>query len=191
MSSFSRNTRRANSRLRLRALGAGLSLALASGAALADEAHRFVFTAYSDATGGAEVIAGRYRAALEELAGSPGTVELDPSASNTNRCVAYSMTLQWQKAHATCDAAIRDARTQRVGVPGWLGWTEESEDEYVALAYCNRAVMDWMSHDEAAAEKDLLKAQELAPGADFVARNVAALQRHVALARAAAPAPKS
>ena len=55
MSSSTRNIRRASSSLRPRALGAALALTLASGAALADGAHRFVFTAYTDAPGGAEV----------------------------------------------------------------------------------------------------------------------------------------
>jgi hypothetical protein len=177
MSSFSRNTRRAHSDLRARAIGAGLALALASGTALADGAHRFVFTAYSDAAGGADVLAGRYQAALVQLKGRPDIMELDPSTTNTNRCVAYSMTLQWQQARAACDAAVREA-------------TETSYGDYLALTYANRAVMLWMSHDEAAAEKDLAEAQELAPRADFVAQNLAALQMHVTVARAAAAAPK-
>jgi hypothetical protein len=191
MSSFSRNSRRANSSLRPRALGAALALALASGTALADGAHQFVFTAYTDAVGGADVIAGRYQAALEELRSHPASMDLDPSARNTNLCVAYSMTLQWREARATCDAAVRDASTQRLSVPTWLGWTQQAEDEYLALAYTNRAVMHWMLRDSAAAEKDLTKAQGLAPQADFVARNVVALATHVTLARAAAAAPKS
>lgn len=178
MPSFSRNMRRAHSHLRARAIGAGLALALASGAALADGAHRFVFTAYTDAAGGEEVLAGHYRAALLELKGHPDIMELDPSATNTNRCVAYSMTLQWQQARAACDTAVREA-------------TQTSDSEYVALAYANRAVMRWMSNDEAAAGEDLAKARELAPQADFVAQNLAALQMHVAIARAEAPAPKS
>src|SRR5512146_127604 len=123
MSSFSRNTCRANSLLRLRALGAAIALAVTSGAALADEPHRFVFTAYSDAAGGAEVIAGRYGAALQELAGDSDGMDLDPAASDTNRCVAYSMTLHWREAHAACGTAVREAPAQRVGVPGWPGWT--------------------------------------------------------------------
>ena len=178
MPSFSRNTRRAHSHLRARAIGAGLALALVSGAALADGAHRFVFTAYTDAAGGEEVLEGRYRAALLELRDRPDIMELDPSATNTNRCVAYSMTLQWQQARAACDEAVREA-------------TQASDGEYVALAYANRAVMRWMTHDETAAEEDLTKARELAPRADFVAQNVAALRMHVTIARAEAQAPKS
>lgn len=191
MSSFSRNSHRANSPLRPRALAAALALAMASGTALADGAHRFVFTAYTDAAGGAAVVAGRYRTALEELKSHPDAVDLDPSAANTNRCVAYSMTLQWREARTTCDAAVREASEQRINVPTWLGWTRESQDECLALAYANRAVMHWISRDQAAAQSDIAKARELAPQADFVARNVAALETHVTVAQVAAAAPKS
>jgi hypothetical protein len=190
MLTFSRNTRRANSSLRSQALGAAIALALASGTALADGAHRFVFTAYTDAAGGTEVIAGRYRAALQELRSQFDTMDLDPAATNTNLCVAYSMTLQMQRARATCDAAVHEANERSLSVPGWLG-TVKSGDEDLALAYSNRAVMHWMEHEESAARKDLAEAQALAPRADFVARNVAALEMHVAMARTAAPPPKS
>lgn len=191
MSSFTRNSRRANSDRRSRALGAGLALTLASGAALAHGAHRFMFTAYGDALAGDEVIAGHYDAALELLKSHPGDVDLDPSAANTNSCVAYSMTLQWQEARAACDAAVREARRS---------WAHESDADYLAVAYANRAVLEWMSSDEAAARKDLAKAQEISPQADFVAQNLAALATHgeVAqakargeMAEAGAPAPKS
>ncbi|MHB8815321.1 MAG: hypothetical protein ACYDAE_18895 [Steroidobacteraceae bacterium] len=82
MSPLTRNTRRANSTQRSRALGAGLALTLMSGAALADGAHRFVFTAYTDGPGGADVVAGRYRAALEEVESPPGTAGLDSSVAS-------------------------------------------------------------------------------------------------------------
>lgn len=191
MSSFRRNILRTNSPSRLRALGAGLALTMLSGAALADGAHRFVFTAYMDAAGGTEVMDGQYRAALTELRSFPGATDLDPAATNTNRCVAYSMTLQWQKARAACDAAVSAARQEGTEIPVWLSWTRASSDERLALAYSNRAVMHWLSNEKAAAQEDLSRAQKLAPVADFVAQNVAALKVHGTVALAAAPVPKS
>ena len=191
MSSYSRNTRRANSPLRPRVLGAGLALSLMSGAVLADGAHQFVFTAYSDGAGGAEVVEGRYRAALEELQSRPADMDLDPSSTNTNRCVAYSMTLQWQQARAACDAAVHAASAQRNLPSGWWGWAHESDDDYLAVAYANRAVMEWLSNDEAAAGKDLAAAQALAPDAGYIAKNLAALKVHMVVARAGTPSPQS
>lgn len=169
MSSFTRNTRRANSVQRSRTLGVGLALTLASAGALADGAHRFVFTTYTDAAGGADVLAGRYRAALEELTSHADNVGFDPSAIDANRCVAYAMTLQWQEARAACDAAVLAAR---------------DNDDSLAVAYANRAVLHWLSSDESAARHDLAKASELAPRADFVARNRAALAVHRGVAKA-------
>jgi tetratricopeptide (TPR) repeat protein len=192
MTSLRRNTSRANSLLPPRALGVVLALTLVSGAALADGEHRFVFTAYSNAAGGAEVIAGRYRAALEKLTSySAATTQVDSSETDTNRCVAYSMTLQWQEARAACDDAVRAATQQRSISPAWWSSAPPPDDDYVALAYANRAVMYWLSQNEAAAQKDLARAQELSPQADFVAQNVAALKVHRAVALAAATAPKS
>jgi hypothetical protein len=193
MSSFIRNIRGADSSRRSRALGAGVALALMSGTALAGGAHRFVFTAFSDAAGGADVVAGRYRAALEELKDRPQAMALESSSINTNRCVAYSMTLQLQRARAACDAAVRAAEEQRV-LPSarWSVTRASEDDESTAVAYANRAVLHWMLHDETAARADLAKAQQLWPHAGFVARNLAALKMHtVVLAQAGTPAPKS
>jgi hypothetical protein len=200
MSSFSRNTRRANSLRWPQALGAGLALALASTAVLADGAHRFVFTAFSDATGGDEVVAGHYSAALEELTSATGAGQLDRSAVDTNRCVAYSMSLRWREARAACDAAVHAATEQRTKPPVWWSWMHTSADDYLAVAYANRAVVNWLSNDEAAARADLARAQQLSPGADFIALNLVALEAHAEvaqakargeMARVGAPAPKS
>lgn len=189
MPSFSRNSRRANCTRNSLALGAGIALTLLSGGALADGAHRFVFTAYSDAAGGADVVAGRYQAALEELEGHRDTMDLDPSAANTNRCVAYSMTLHWQEARAACDAAVHAATEQRQSAQA--SWLPSSNIESLAVAYANRAVVNWLSHDDAAAREDLAKARQLSPQAAFVARNLAALKVHREMAQAGAAAPKS
>lgn len=188
MPSFSRNFRSAKF-----IPGVALACALAGGTALADAAHPFVFTAYRDAAGGAEVVSGRYGAALEALRGRPSTLDLDTAAVDTNRCVAYSMTLQLEKARTACDAAVLAARERRNTSPARWGWTGDADGagELVAIAYANRAVMDWMVHDEAAARKDLVLAQQLSPQANFVARNIAALDGHRQVAQARSPAPRS
>jgi tetratricopeptide (TPR) repeat protein len=176
MSSFRRNIRRANSETCSRALGAGLALALASTAALA---------------GGADVVAGRYHAALEQLTRGRGRTKFDVAAVNTNLCVAYSMTLQLGEARTACDAAVRTARERR-GLPSaWWNGTRPSAEDSQAIAYANRAVMYWLLHDRPAAQKDLARARELSPRSDFVAQNLAALKMHSGLvAQADAPAPR-
>lgn len=190
MSSFRRNTLGASSVRRLRAPGAALALTLASGAALAHGAQRFTLTVYRDAAGGEQVVAGHYRDALRELKRSDGAADPDPAAANTNRCVAYAMTLQWREAQVACDAAVLAASRQRDASPAWLSRLSRSEDERLALAYANRAVLHWMSHDAAAARRDLASALELSPAADFVAQNFAALKAHAPVALAGAAEPK-
>ena len=191
MSSSSRNTRRVDSPQRRCALGAVLALTFASGAALADGRHQFVFTVYADAMGGGEIVAGHYHAALDDLRRHPGTMGPDASATNTNRCVAYSMTRQWQEARIACDAAVGAATRLTRTSPAWWGWGSAPSDDYLALAYANRAVLYWLSQDSAAAQKDLAKALELSPQSEFVAQNVTALKAHHGLALAVASRPQS
>lgn len=187
MLSHRRHTPRADFTNGSRMVGAGVALALLSSVASAAGAHRFVFTAYDDAPGGAQVLAGRYQAALQEVKDYRGLVDHDPAATNTNRCVAYSMTLRWREAQAACDAAVRTAAQE---APTWTG-SFVAGHERLAIAYANRAVMHWMSNDQAAAQQDLAKALALSPKAEFVARNVAALEVHHTVALADARAPKS
>jgi len=192
MSSLSRNNRRAHFARRTHTLGAGLALTLLSTAALADGAHRqFVFTAYADAAGGTQVLAGRYQAALAQLRGYRGVADPDPAAVETNRCVAYSMTLQWQKASSSCDAAVRAAEAERAMPTATWSWAPASSDDYVAVAYANRAVVHWLLKDDAGARKDLAKARSLLPQAGFVTRNVEAFEAHRLVAQAGTPTPKS
>ncbi len=161
-----------------RALGAGLAFLLASAAAFAGDAQRFVFTAYSDAAGGADVVAGRYHAALAQLKSYPRMIDFDPAATNTNRCVAYSMTLQWRAARAACDAAVRASQAPPLGSEHHLGGGD-----------AHRAGVVWLWAADVAADKDLARAQALSPRSQFVARNVAALRIHGAVALARQPAP--
>jgi len=188
MPSFSRNSSRANCARRSLAFGAGIALTVLSGSALADGAQRFVFTAYSDAAGGADVVAGRYQAALVELGHHSDILDLDPAADKTNRCVAYSMTLHWQQAQAACDAAVDAATQEWSAQPAWL---PPANPDSLAVAYTNRAVLRWLAHDDAAAREDLAKAQKLSPHAGFVALNIAALKLHAEMAQAVVSAPKS
>lgn len=200
MSSFTRNIRRANYARRPRAIGAGLALALLSGSALADGAHRFVFTAFSDAAGGDAVVSGHYRAALQEMQTHAIAMNRDPAAVSTNRCVAYSMTLQRQEARQACDAAVRAARDERFSQPAFWTQLPTAGNDYLAVAYANRAVMHWLLREDAAAREDIAKARDLSPRAYYVAANIAAFKvraevaqtgMHPVVAQAGTPAPKT
>jgi Tfp pilus assembly protein PilF len=59
------------------------------------------------------------------------------------------------------------------------------ENDYVAVALSNRAVLHWMADESDAAAADLKRAEALSPKSDFVHRNKAALEfSHSQLARA-------
>ncbi len=183
MGSHSRNSHKPSRALRL-----GLAAVLLSGpAAYAAEPPRaFVLTAYSNGVAGSSILAGDYQSAIKRLTGHVSEPMLEASTANTNRCVAYAMTRQWEAARVACDAAVRDARDERASLPGWLAWARQRHDDYVAVAYANRAVMHWLAKDAAAAQLDLARAEALSPKAEFVARNLEALRARNALAQVAA-----
>ncbi|TLY62951.1 MAG: hypothetical protein E6K52_04750 [Gammaproteobacteria bacterium] len=183
MGSYSRNSREPSRALRL-----GLAAVLLSGpvAYAAEQPHAFVLTAFSNGVAGGTILAGDYQSAIKQLAGHVSEPLLEASTANTNRCVAYSMTKQWEAARLACDAAVREARDERANLPGWMEWARKRHDDYVAVAYANRAVMHWFAKDASAAQLDLAKAEALSPKADFVARNLEALRARNALAQVAA-----
>jgi hypothetical protein len=55
-------------------------------------------------------------------------------------------------------------------------WRTQTLQEFLAIAYSNRAVLHWLSKDAVAAARDLAEAAALTPKADFVARNITALR---------------
>jgi hypothetical protein len=184
MSSHSRNSRKPT-----RAVQLAFAAALLAGSAAyaADQPHSFELTAFSNSTGGAALTSGDYTSAVQQLASQRA---LDSDSVSTNRCVAYTVTRQMAAAHAACDAAVRDAQQQIVSLPVSMTWARSEYRDYLALAYSNRAVLDWMSNDAAAAQSDLKKAAAVAPEAEFVARNLTALQSHNAVAQVTV-APKT
>jgi len=151
------------------------SLLAAAAAQAAETTHTpLVLTAYYNGVGGNELISGKYDLALTEIQTYKPQMALAASAKATNLCVAYAATRQLPAAMTACDAALKSAKEDRLSAsrltPG-----SSHENAYVAIAYANRAVVHMLSRDAASAKADLAKAQSLAPKADFVARNVAAV----------------
>jgi hypothetical protein len=185
MSSSSRNSRTPNRALQLALAGA---LLVGSTAFAADAPHNFELTAFSNGTGGAALLTGDYNTAQHELTTHGST--LDPETAATNRCVVYTVTRQIEAARAACDKAVREAQQDIASLPVSLSWARSDYRDYLALAYSNRAVLDWVVNDGAAAQSDLKKAAAVSPKAPFVARNISALQNHAAVAQVAG-VPKS
>ncbi len=168
-----------NSRKPLRALGlaASVSLLIGSAAQAGDQPHNFVLTAYSNGKGGPALVSGDFDTAIRQLnTHTFSVISLEPSTTSNNRCVALSITKQWQAAKAACDQAVRDAQSERLSLSSYNIWARTAESDYVAVALSNRAVLHWMSDETAAAASDLKRAESLSPKSEFVVRNRAALQ---------------
>jgi hypothetical protein len=178
MSSPSRNSRKPT-----RAAQLALAAALLAGstAFAAEQPHSFELTAFSNTVAGTSLVRGDYEAALAQLAVDAHTLSRD--SVSTNRCVAYTAMHELQAAHAACDDAIRAAQRELADLPVFETWARSDYRGYLALAYSNRAVLNWLSNDAAAAQADLKKAAAVAPKADFVARNLSALESHTEVAQ--------
>jgi len=178
MFSHSRNSRTPNRALQLALAGA---LLVGSTAFAADEPHTFELTAFSNGTGGRALVSGDYNTAQQELSAHHQSLDVETAA--TNRCVVFTVTRQIEAAHAACDKAVREAQQEIASLPVSLSWARSDYRDYLALAYTNRAVLNWVTNDSAAAQSDLKKAAAVSPRAAFVARNLSALQNHAAVAQ--------
>lgn len=171
MSSHSRNSRAAT---RVLQLACAAALLVGSSVYAADHPHSFELTAISNSVGGEALVKGEYDTAAKELAQHHPA--LDTGELSTNRCVVLAMTHQLEAARVECNAAVHDAESKSANAPSFLNSASAGYDNYLALAYSNRAVVNWLSNNAAAAQADLKRAAAAAPRAEFVARNQTALQ---------------
>ena len=185
MSSQSRNSRKAPQALQVAFAAA---LLVGSAAYAADEQRSFELTAFSNTASGYSLVHGDYQLALRQV--DFDAHSLESVTAVTNRCVALTVTRKLQEARTACDAAVRAAKEEITSLPVSMSWARQDYREYLALAYSNRAVLNWALKDTAGAQADLEKAAAVAPKAQFVARNLTALQSHNAVAQVSV-VPKS
>lgn len=145
-------------------------------AAHAEMAHSpLTLTAYVNGAGGESLTTGKYDMALVELKNARPTNSNAYSAKLNNLCVAHTIKRQLTEAKGACDAAVKAAKYDRLNSQRYAPGSAR-ENSYVAIAYTNRAIVHMLSKDTASAKADLERAKSLAPTADFVARNLAAVQ---------------
>jgi hypothetical protein len=168
----SRNSRKPMRVLRLALAGVVQGGALLAGSvAHADQPDKFVMTAFENSAGGDSIVSGNYEAALQQMQHARSS----DSSLTTNKCVAYTMTAQFETARSVCDAAVTSARRDILHSSSVTLWERNVLEQSLAIAYSNRAVLDWLSHDNSAAERDLSDAKALSPQGDYVAHNMSAL----------------
>jgi hypothetical protein len=185
MSSHSRNSRKLTQAVQL---ACAVALLAGSAAQAAEQPRTFELSAFSNGTAGTALMNGDYNTAIRQL--GAGTHMLDGETLATNRCVAFTVTRQIEAAQTACNQAVREAQQAISSLPVSMSWARPEYREYLALAYSNRAVLNWVENNSAAAQSDLNKAAAVAPKAPFVARNISALQNHNSVAQVAV-VPKS
>jgi hypothetical protein len=158
-------------------LGLLAAALISTAAAAADAPDAFVLVAYSNRAGGAPISQGDYAVAAQ-VAHEHVSLQSDPGATATNRCVAFAMSEQLSQAQHACDAAIQEARISDTQVLSWTDHGHDQERNAEAVAYSNRAVLRWLNSDAKGAAEDLAKAESIAPHASFVVRNVSAMHSH-------------
>ena len=170
MRTYSRNSRKP-----LQALTLAVTAALLPGLSVhaAESSAKFVLTAYINGAGGKSLVSGDYDAAVAAVKNISYMQHTDASTLETNRCVAYTMAGQLDSARSQCNAAITSARQD---LSSATVWERQTLEDCLAIAYSNRAVLNWVSNDAVSAARDLAEAVSLSPHAEFVAHNISALR---------------
>jgi hypothetical protein len=155
----------------------GLLTALCAGTAAhaTDQSRALVLTAYVNAVGSSDLTAGKYADALQQIKSYKHTFAYRSATTDTNLCVAYIAMRNLAAARAACDAAIAAEEAAHVGLSVWSANARTHSNPEITLVYSNRAVLDGLVLDRAAAERDLAKAVQAAPEALFVRRNARAI----------------
>lgn len=150
-----------------------------------ESAHeKMTLSAYADAAEGRSLLAKQYDKVIGALGGHGPSFKREEIAASTNLCVAEIMTHRWSEAHPACDEAIRFAKLE---MPDSGRFAADEHQENVAIAYSNRAVLEWLEDRSRSAAEDLARAHALAPESQLVARNLAKL--HAPLAAAGGRTP--
>lgn len=139
-----------------------------------------ILASFTDAPGGLALVRGQTERALEQIQGrkrAKGSAVL-----LTNQCVGLTVLRQWSEARMACDAAVESANQERVRRGTRFDSSSRLAASNVAVAYSNRAVLNWLTDDAIAAHNDLAHARKLAPTARHVTRNLLVTETEPSLA---------
>ncbi|MDX1517847.1 MAG: hypothetical protein R3288_13465 [Woeseiaceae bacterium] len=154
-------------------------LFLCSGAALhaEEETLYYTLTAIEDVSYGEAVVAGDYETAIEGIL-TLAKVARGGFEAQTNLCVAYTRSGDFEKADDSCDAALAALKRQsrNATAPGLAPfYSRRLHEKYLALALSNRGVLRVISGEPDLAREDFEKAANLKFGLDVADANLAKL----------------
>lgn len=133
------------------------------------ESRPLILASFTDATGGPSLVRGDTERALEQIQARKSKRS---ALMLTNQCVGHTVLRQWSEARSACDAAVDAANADRLRAGSRFESSRRMATSNVAVAYSNRAVLNWLTEQEIAAHNDLAMARKLAPTARYVARNL-------------------
>ncbi len=148
------------------------SLAIASPAVAHDPKLAFEMTVIQDAAYGSRVMAGKLADAISKI--SAATIR--PSGrffAETNLCVAYTKSGDFDSAERACDEAIALASMQGSSTSDYRSRIAR---RYEALALSNRGVLSALSGNGDSARRDFRDALELESGLSAPRRNLEYLE---------------
>lgn len=137
----------------------------------------FTLTAIEDASFGEHVVAGNYDTAIKGILSSGKSYRAGFEAQ-TNLCVAYTRSGDFENAGESCDAALTALKSRhRSSVSSGLAPFESrrTKERFLALALSNRGVLRAISGKPDLARKDFTEAASLKFGLDVADVNLAKL----------------
>jgi hypothetical protein len=133
------------------ALALVTTVLLASAARAQGQSHALVLIAYVNAAGGSDLTTGKYAAALVQIKPGKRGFAYRGATTDTNLCVAYIAMRDLPAARTACAAAVTAEKAERVGLSVWNSNARTHPNPQLALADSNRAVLDDVLLDKAAA----------------------------------------
>ena len=137
-------------------------------ASLAEDAskEKFILLVNDSAPGVEQLLDRRLADAIDSASSTPRA--LDPLGANTLLCAALIARRDLDDAVAPCDAAVDLAQ---VPITTGLNPHGHSNRDALAIAYSNRAVLNWLLGDSEAASSDILRALRQNRYADEIRHN--------------------
>ena len=155
------NASKSASIARLTVVAAAIMSGQAALAAAVPEAYEMA--AIEDQAHGRIVTAGEYAEAISRLNRLAGH-RRHSFAAKTNLCVAYTVTMAFDKARSACDEAVRVRDVDAKTVSRYSPMDDRVSARDTAIAYSNRGVLRAVTGDESGARADFETAAELDTG---------------------------